>query len=61
MANNEKLTINKLKIELGQDILKEMILDYYLGKEPKVEYDNYESYFYLAEDGSPMFVVEQKS
>ncbi len=52
--------ISNLKIELGELALKDIILGHYMNG---CEYnkDNYECYFYLTEDGSPQFVIEQKS
>ncbi len=51
--------IQELKIELGEISLKEIILKHFFPDEKDM--DKYEQYFYLNEEGNPIFVVEQKS
>lgn len=54
MVNNPLIT--GLKIEMGELALKTLVLSAYApGSNP----DDYEEFFYLAEDGSPTFVVQQ--
>ena len=48
----------KLKIELKQKALKELILDYYLKDTADVWYDSYTSDFYMDEKGEMVFIVE---
>lgn len=49
---------NSIKVELGETALRDIVLNLYF---PEVNKDAFEAYFYLAEDGSPTFVVEQKT
>ena len=57
MASNPAIT--NLKIELGEIPLKEIILKHYM-HDSEYNPEDYDQYFYLAEDGSPQFVIEQK-